>query len=107
MGPARKQTTSPKGETPVRRTRKKAAAPEATPAPESGQDEQISRSSLGAVAALAGTVATQAAPSRRPTREQIAQRAFEIYQSRGGGHGRDLDDWLRAEQELALSAARR
>jgi HSP20 family molecular chaperone IbpA len=30
----------------------------------------------------------------------IAQRAFEIYQSRGGGHGSDRDDWFMAEQEV-------
>jgi HSP20 family molecular chaperone IbpA len=30
----------------------------------------------------------------------IAQRAFEIYQSRGGGHGSDRDDWFTAEQEI-------
>ncbi|HEV8310759.1 MAG TPA: DUF2934 domain-containing protein [Methylomirabilota bacterium] len=32
--------------------------------------------------------------------EQIAVRAYYIYLSRGSGHGRDLDDWLRAEREL-------
>jgi len=30
----------------------------------------------------------------------IAQRAFEIFQTRGGGHGSDRDDWFIAEQEL-------
>lgn len=30
----------------------------------------------------------------------IAQRAFEIYQSRGGVHGSDRDDWFAAEQEV-------
>ena len=30
----------------------------------------------------------------------IAQRAFEIYQSRGGAHGSDRDDWFLAEQEV-------
>jgi HSP20 family molecular chaperone IbpA len=30
----------------------------------------------------------------------IAQRAFEIYQSRGGGHGSDQDDWFKAEEEV-------
>lgn len=31
------------------------------------------------------------------TKELIAQRAFEIYQARGGAHGFDQDDWLEAE----------
>ena len=34
-------------------------------------------------------------------REKIAQRAYEIFKSRGGKPGKDLDDWLRAEKELA------
>jgi hypothetical protein len=35
-----------------------------------------------------------------PTHEEIARRAWEIHRSRGGEHGRDVDDWLQAEQEL-------
>ena len=31
---------------------------------------------------------------------EIARRAFEVYCSRGGQHGRDVDDWLQAEREL-------
>jgi len=34
------------------------------------------------------------------TTSLIAQRAFEIYESRGGSHGSDQDDWFRAEEEL-------
>jgi HSP20 family molecular chaperone IbpA len=30
----------------------------------------------------------------------IAERAYEIYQSRGGEHGSDQEDWFRAEQEI-------
>jgi len=30
----------------------------------------------------------------------VARRAYEIYQSRGGNHGADLDDWLEAERQL-------
>lgn len=32
--------------------------------------------------------------------DAIARRAYEIYQSRGGDHGADLDDWLEAERQL-------
>ena len=32
--------------------------------------------------------------------ELIAARAHEIFQSRSGEHGRDLDDWLQAEREV-------
>jgi hypothetical protein len=39
--------------------------------------------------------------------EAIASRAYQIYQARGGEHGRDLDDWLQAEAELRQRRASR
>ena len=33
-------------------------------------------------------------------KKDIARRAYEIYESRGGTDGADLDDWLQAEREL-------
>jgi HSP20 family protein len=33
-------------------------------------------------------------------RRQIAQRAFDLFQDRGGWPGRDLDDWFQAESQL-------
>jgi hypothetical protein len=41
-----------------------------------------------------------AQPVRLPGHAEIARRAFELYQARGGTHGADLNDWLRAEHEL-------
>jgi len=38
--------------------------------------------------------------SNQPTHEEIAVRAYEIFESRGGSHGSDLDDWLEAERSL-------
>ena len=35
--------------------------------------------------------------------EQIRALAYHLFESRGGGDGRDLDDWLAAEQELILA----
>lgn len=32
--------------------------------------------------------------------DRIRQRAFELYQKRGGQHGFDVEDWLRAEAEF-------
>jgi hypothetical protein len=32
--------------------------------------------------------------------EKIRQRAYELYEKRGGKHGQDLADWLKAETEL-------
>jgi len=34
------------------------------------------------------------------SREEIARRAYELFLARGSEHGRDLDDWFRAEREL-------
>jgi len=36
-----------------------------------------------------------------PSVEEIRQRAYEIHLERGGVHGRDQEDWLQAEQDLA------
>jgi len=33
-------------------------------------------------------------------RESVSFRAYEIYQSRGADHGRDLEDWAKAENEV-------
>jgi hypothetical protein len=38
-------------------------------------------------------------PSLPPPGE-IASRAYLLFIGRGGEHGRDLEDWLRAEREL-------
>jgi hypothetical protein len=32
--------------------------------------------------------------------EKIRQRAYELYEMRGREGGHDLDDWLRAEEEI-------
>jgi hypothetical protein len=39
-------------------------------------------------------------PRRDPITEAIALRAYELFLERGGQHGHDLADWLRAEQEI-------
>ncbi len=35
-----------------------------------------------------------------PTRDEIARLAYSLYEARGGQDGRDVEDWLAAEQEL-------
>ena len=37
---------------------------------------------------------------RPPTRDEIAQLAFHLYESRGRQDGHDVEDWLRAEEQL-------
>ncbi len=44
----------------------------------------------------------KAAPTKsKPTQDQIAARAYEIYLDRGATPGDPMQDWLRAEHELA------
>jgi hypothetical protein len=38
------------------------------------------------------------------TNSDIARRAYELCEQRGGEHGRDWDDWLLAENELRDAA---
>lgn len=38
--------------------------------------------------------------TQRPTHEQIAARAYQIFIERGRLNGYDQDDWLQAEYEL-------
>jgi len=40
------------------------------------------------------------------TRATIEKRAYEIYQQRGATPGRELDDWLTAEREIARERSR-
>ena len=42
-----------------------------------------------------------AALKSKPTQDQIATRAYEIYLERGATPGDPMQDWLRAERELA------
>ena len=41
--------------------------------------------------------------SSEPHEEDIRMRAYQMYLERGGGHGGDFDDWVRAERELKKS----
>lgn len=36
--------------------------------------------------------------------ERIAQRAYAIYERRGGDNGSSMDDWLQAEREIDAEA---
>jgi hypothetical protein len=51
-----------------------------------------------AAAALAGAPGPDRTPASRLDR--IALRAHQIYEQRGGEHGRSVDDWLQAEREI-------
>jgi hypothetical protein len=51
---------------------------------------------------VAATTAASSAVSDNggPSYDQIAEAAYLRYLKRGGGDGRDFDDWLEAEREL-------
>lgn len=38
---------------------------------------------------------------REPSEEEIARVAHDLYLQRGGDHGKDVEDWVRAEKELS------
>ena len=41
--------------------------------------------------------------NHKPSQEQIAQRAYAIFEQSGRVSGRDLENWLRAESELSVN----
>ena len=45
-------------------------------------------------------VAVLDAADQQNVGEQIAARAYELYQQRGGVDGHDVEDWLQAEREI-------
>jgi hypothetical protein len=38
---------------------------------------------------------------KAPSKDNIAHRAYELYTQRGCEPGKDIEDWVRAEKELA------
>ncbi len=65
----------------------KQPAAEQRPAQQSTRGEPVSRGE-------------QQMSRRQVSREDVEKRAYEIWKERGGEHGKDWDDWIRAEQEL-------
>jgi len=41
--------------------------------------------------------------NHKPTQDQIAQRAYAIFEQNGRAPGRDLENWMQAERELSAS----
>jgi len=53
-----------------------------------------------------GAQAPAATKTAKPTREQIAQRAHEIWVKNGCKHGQDEHNWLEAERQLKAEMSR-
>ena len=71
------------------------------------QSATLAPEAPGAAAAGQQAPAAMSAGSRRSTSmpaapgvEEVRRRAFELFIERGGRHGHDVEDWLRAEREL-------
>ena len=45
-------------------------------------------------------------PQDLELQDQIRQRAYELYEARGRKHGRELEDWFRAEAEITQKKVR-
>lgn len=59
----------------------------------------LAASATRAVASAAAAGTNDGQPPIAST--EVARRAYEIFLSRGGSHGSDVQDWLQAERELA------
>ena len=59
----------------------------------------MNKSMIATVEAQTREGARRAQPSER----DIATRAFEIFEKRGGTHGNDVGDWFQAERELRMA----
>lgn len=55
------------------------------------------RSAKRAASTLAATSTKQ---KNAMSAEQVARRAYEIWQAKGCPHGQDVENWLQAEREL-------
>ena len=60
---------------------------------ETAVKKQPNKKSLASKASLSETTALDSA-----LREQIARKAYELYENRGWVHGLDTEDWLEAER---------
>lgn len=54
----------------------------------------------------APSVGPRPAANLRVSRDYVAVRAYHIFLSRGATPGKELDDWLQAEQELRGESSR-
>jgi hypothetical protein len=58
------------------------------------------RRTKAATGPVAAEQPVEQAAGSEPTHDEIALRAWEIYQRRGASHGQAMNDWLQAKAEL-------
>ena len=61
----------------------------------------MTRSDIAAALTGEGSMSKDTGGREGPSRDEIARRAYDLYETRGRRDGQDVDDWLAAEQELA------
>jgi hypothetical protein len=83
---------------------KTAAAPKSAPsksaAPKSAHPQKKAPAKKVSEVSASAPDGGATASKSQPTYAEIAERAHGYFVARGGGHGFDEEDWLRAEQEL-------
>ena len=77
-----------------------AAAQSAAPAPAPGGASQSSPQTSQSPASLKVANAERLSERMQNVYDTIARRAFEMFERDGWSHGRDLDHWFQAEEEL-------
>ncbi len=65
------------------------------------------RTSRKKTTAPVSTISMPSEAAPRVPQHEIERLAFEFYCARGGQHGSDLEDWLRAERELLQGGSKR
>jgi hypothetical protein len=66
----------------------------------SGQRTSVKQRGTARVSHDSGPAAATSPAAAQPSWEDVARRAYEIFLTRGGVDGRDVEDWLAAEREL-------
>jgi hypothetical protein len=75
--------------------------------PDEIEKEQTTREDVNQSAAQTTLAPKSAEPTvLTPIEQQIQQRAYELYEQRGGTEGHGLDDWLQAEREIKGTQAK-
>lgn len=94
--PAPSTPAAPRRTSSTTGTRRRAVSTSASPAePVSAAPVEIDRAAEMSVVASTDVIATS-----QPSFSEIAEAAYHRYLERGGGHGRDFDDWVEAERGL-------
>ena len=98
------ETTAPAS--PRRRTTTAKSVTAPAPSPDVANDRAIGMPEpagqrvTGEEASGADSVTFVSVAVASPTYEEIAEAAYHRYLSRGGGDGRDFEDWIEAERSL-------